>query len=260
MKRIEDRPIIVSLVSGKGGVSKTTSTVNLAASLALDGFKTLIVDVDRQSHSTKALDRYDPKGQSVADVMLNKADPRTIIVETGIENLFVLPAAYEPLETAQDKILLDMNRGHTTRLRALEVLDEYSFILVDCPPDLGLLTTNALAVSDYVLVPVVADRWGIEGLVNITNKMDIIREEFNSKLTLLGVFLARENRTVVNREVKLDLEQAFGDRFFHTAIRQSAAIAKSSFTDKPVVCGNASEPVAHDYIELKNEFLQKIRK
>ncbi len=258
MKRLTEKPIIISLVSGKGGVSKTTSTVNLAAALSLQGDKILVVDVDRQSHSTKSFDLYDPSVPSVADVMVSKIDPRQVMKKTTVEGISVLPAAYEALEKAQDQINVDINRDRVKRLKILETLNEFDYILIDCPPDLGLLTMNALAVSDFVLVPVVGDRWGVEGLDTIIRKTDISREEFNERLTLLGIFLVRDNRTVLNRDIKESLREFNNDSFFKNTIRQSASIGKSSMWNTPIVAALPNDPVSQDYINLAVEMKVRI--
>jgi chromosome partitioning protein len=251
--------IIYAIVSGKGGVGKSTSTANIAACIAQKGKKTLALDIDKQGHTTKAFKMYNPKEKSIADVMVDRIDPKEVIKFTGIPGLDIIPASYEPLEEAPDKINLDINRSRTNRLKSIESLD-YDYVVIDCPPDLGLLTMNVLAIADYVIVPVVADLWGIEGLGNIVKKIEVAREEHNPKLNLGGVFLVRDSRTTENSKVKKQLEIKLKDKFLKQTVRNSSMIGKATFSGKPIVILQPDAKVSLDYINLTKEVLEKCKK
>lgn len=252
-------PEIIAVVSGKGGVSKTTATANISTALAQQGLKILVGDIDKQSNCTKAFKAYNAKEKTIADVMVKKIDPREVIIATDIENLDIMPGAYEALEMAPELISADVNRSRTNRLKALKELNEYDFIIIDCPPNLDLLTMNVLAVADKVIVPVLADADGIEGLGYILKKIEIAREEFNSKLKLLGIFLSHDRNTVENREVKEQLHEAFKSKFLQTTIRFSAKVAKASFSREPLLIRFPEDKASQDYRELAKEILEKIK-
>lgn len=252
--------MIIAIVSGKGGVTKTTTTVNLSASLALDGYNVLVADTDKQSNSTKTLKAYSQTGYNIADVLVRKLDPRLAIKKSEVKNLDVLPSSYDPMEIAPDEIQLNINASRTNRLKCLEELTEYDFIIIDCPPSLDLITVNVLAVADYVLVPIIADSYGIEGLSHILKKIEIVREELNSKLNLLGIFLARENDDYSNRKVKATMQETFNDKFLKTTIRESKYLPRSTFHMVPLVVRYPSDNASIDYRDLAQELLLKFKR
>lgn len=246
-------PRVISIVSGKGGVGKTTSSTNISTILAGMGYKVLGVDLDKQSNFTKQFKLYSKERASVCDVLLYKKSPDEVILNTSIDNLDILPATYE-LENIPDMILLDINNRREERLKSL--LDtNYDFIIIDCPPSLDILVMNALVISDYILVPIKVDEWGIEGLENITNKMQIAQRSYNPKLKLLGTFVTCDNRTRLNKAVKLQLKELFKDKFFNTTIRNDKRVAESTFSDVPVVIIEPEAKVSIDYKELTKEVI-----
>ena len=247
---------IISLVNGKGGVGKTASSVNLAAGLTLEGYSVLILDLDKQANTTKHFKAYDPKRLSIYDVLINGVNPLDAIRKTEIEKLDIIPAVYE-IEDAADKILLDINKSRTKRLKKIEDLD-YDYIIIDCPPDLGIITINALTISDYVLVPITCDMWALEGFDKITSKMDMVRNEYNSKLKLLGVFVTLDNSTKVNKDMKIQLSNNFKEKFFQTAIRRSTKFSQSTFQYKPVIISDPKSTVGEDYKNFTKEVIKNV--
>jgi chromosome partitioning protein len=248
---------IISLVSGKGGVGKTASAINISAGLAKKGFKVLVIDIDKQYNLTKILNRYKPLQKSIYNVFIDKLPPSEAIQSTDIDNLDILPSSYD-LEDVPERILLDMNRSREGRLKEILNLD-YDFVIIDCPPDLGTITINALVISDYVLVPIKIDLGGIEGFDKISKRMNMVREEYNSKLQLLGCFITDyfEN-TVINMEVKKNIEKELKDKCFKTYIRHGIAYVESTFNATPVVL-DESLNVGIDYMNLVEEVLQNVK-
>jgi chromosome partitioning protein len=248
------KAIIIGLVTGKGGVGKTATSVNLATGLALKGKKTLILDIDKQGNTTKHLKCYNPKKPSIVDVILNNADPIQTIQKTKIENLDIIPSSYE-LEDVPDKIMLDINKSREKRLKAIESLD-YDYIIIDCPPDLAIITINALVICDYVMVPMIADFYSLEGFDKITAKMDMVRDNHNSKLKLLGVFINFDRNTTANKKMKVKLQNAFKDKFFNTSIRQCEKVRLSTFAFEPVVTFDPNATASIDYMNLVQEVMK----
>lgn len=247
---------IISIVNGKGGVGKTASSINLSAGLTLEGYRVLLIDLDKQGNTTKHFKLYDPKKPSIVEVIIDGIDPRKAIRHTDIENLDVLPSIYE-LEDVPDKILLDLSKSREKRLKEIKTLD-YDYVIIDCPPDLGIVTINALSISDYVLVPMIADMWSLEGFDKITKKIDIVRDNYNSQLKLLGVFVTLDKNTLVNKQIKDSLKVQFKDKFLDTSIRQSEALKKSTFNFVPVVISDPKSTVAIDYRDLVLEVIKNV--
>jgi len=248
--------MIISIVNGKGGAGKTASSINLSAGLTLEGYKVLLIDLDKQGNTTKHFKLYNPKKPSIVDVMIDGVNPREVIRHTEVKNLDLLPSVYE-LEDVPDKILLDLSKSREKRLKEIQNLD-YDFIIIDCPPDLGIITINALCVSDYVMVPMIADMWSLEGFDKITKKIDIVRDNYNSKLKLLGVFVTMDKNTSVNKQIKESLKQQFKDKFFNTSIRQAEALKKSTFNFMPVIISDPKSTVSIDYKNLVLEVIKNV--
>lgn len=251
------KPMILSVVSGKGGVGKTTSSTNISTVLACMGYKVLLADLDKQSNATKQFKLYSREKSSIVDVLLNRKTPDEVILNTSIDNLDILPATYE-LENVPDMILLDINNRREERLKCLLDTD-YDFIIIDCPPSLDILVMNALVITDYVIVPIKVDEWGIEGLDNITNKMQIAQRSYNPKLKLAGAFVTCDNRTRLNKAVKAQLKAMLKDKFFNTTIRNDKRVAESTFADMPVVLFEPNAKVSIDYKELTKEVIEYVK-
>lgn len=247
---------IISLVSGKGGVGKTASAINISAGLAKKGYKVLVIDIDKQYNLTKILNCYNTTQKSIYNVFIEKMPPFEAIRKTGIKNLDIIPSNYD-LEDVPERILLDINRSREGRLKEILKLD-YDYIIIDCPPDLGTITINALVISDYVLVPIKIDLGGIEGFDKITKRMNMVREEYNPKLKLLGCFITDYfEKTVIQKQVKKNVEEQLKGKCFKTCIRHGIAYVESTFNYIPVVFNNSN--VGIDYMKLVEEVLLNVK-
>lgn len=247
---------IISLVSGKGGVGKTASAINIATGLANKNFKVLVVDIDKQYNLTKILQCFNKNQKNVYHVLVEKTHPKEVIRNTNIPNLDIIPSCYD-LEDVAEKILLDINRSREGRLKGILELD-YDYVIIDCPPDLGIITINALVISDFVMVPIKIDLSGIEGFDKITQRMNMVQAEYNSKLKLLGCFFTDyfEN-TVINKEIKKNIESQLKDKCFKTYIRHGIAYVESTFNSTPVVLDRTVN-VGEDYYNLVEEVLRNV--
>ena len=194
----------LSILNIKGGVGKTTSTINLASTLAEEGKKVLIVDIDAQSNSTMLFKVYDIDALSVSDILLDKnINVIDVIKDTDFDNIDILPSNIS-LAFTEKKILLDVTRNQQNRLKkALEqVEDKYDYCLIDCPPSLNMITINALVASDEVIVPIKIDKFALDGLGYLLDSIDEVKDEFNPNLKFLGCFITMDNATTVNKEIK----------------------------------------------------------
>lgn len=245
----------ISMLNIKGGVAKTTSTINLAAILANEGKKVLVVDIDPQSNSTIVFKNYDINALSISDVLLQKEINITeIIKETEYENIDILPSNIS-LAFTEKKILLDITRNQQNRLKkALDLVEkEYDYCIIDCPPSLNMITINALVASDEVIVPIKIDKFALDGLEYLLQSIEEIKEEFNPNLIFKGCFITMDSATTVNKEIKKALKSILKDKLFDTSIRQNISVVESTFEQMPVIEYKQNSNASKDYKLLAKE-------
>lgn len=243
---------VVSIINIKGGVAKTTSTVNIAALLASKLNKVLIVDLDPQANTTKLLDMYSPEEKGTYEVLRGE-DVKPIKTSFKVD---LLPSNIR-LIMSESEILSDTRRSRENRLKKWLDKQEYDYVFIDCPPALGTLTTNALVASDYVLVPLKIDKFALDGFEYLLDSIEETKQEFNEKLKLLGVFVTMDKHTKINKEIKEDLTNALGDKFFKQTIRENVDVIKSTFYNAPVVISRPKANASKDYINLVKELESK---
>lgn len=251
---------IISIVNIKGGVGKTVSTVNMAACLGELGKRVLIVDADPQSNATQYLNCYDPEGISTYDVLMDKdLDINTVIKSTEVNNVDVVPANIK-LILCENEIINDTRRSRETRLKkVLEDLKEYDYVIIDCPPSLSVITTNALVASNYVLVPIKIDKFALDGFGYLLDTIDQISDEFNPDLEFLGAFITMDKRTAVNKNIKSELKEALKEKFLNTSIRENVKLVQSTFEQKPVIMFDKNAISSKDYRALTQEVMQHVK-
>lgn len=245
----------ISVLNIKGGVAKTTSTINLAATLSEAGNRVLVVDIDAQSNSTMAFKAYNIDDLSVSDVLLSKETHVTdVIKETEYENIDILGSNIS-LAFAEKKILLDITRNQQNRLKKAlnEIEDKYDYCIIDCPPSLNMITINALVASDEVIVPIKIDKFALDGLEYLLESIEEIKEEFNPNLKFKGCFVTMDTATVVNKEIKKALKSILNDKLFDTTIRQNVSVTEASFEQVPVVYYKKNSNASKDYKNLVKE-------
>lgn len=226
----------VAIANQKGGCGKTTTSVNLAAALALLGKRTLLIDLDPQAHATIGLG-HNPEDleQTVHNLFTDSCDSiSTVLIETGVEGLSLLPS--NVLLSGIDVELASVeNREYVLNDRLKEVRDKYDICVIDCSPSLSLLTLNALVASDEIIIPVQAHYYALEGLRLLLETIDIVKRRFNQNLQILGILLTFvEARTKLSRQVQRQMREFFGELVFDTVIHKDVRLAEAPSAHEPV--------------------------
>ena len=252
---------IISVANQKGGVGKTTTTVNLGACLAQDGKKVLLIDSDAQGNATSGLGVRKPDvKQDIYDVLVNEVSIKETIIKTSRENLSIVPAT---LQLAGAEIELTSMMARESRLKSAlaEVSDEYDFILVDCPPSLGHLTINAFAASDAILIPVQCEYYALEGLSQLLNTVRLVQKHFNPGLEIEGVLLTMyDARTNLGAEVVEEVRRYFQEKVYDTIIPRNVRLSEAPSHGKPIIDYDPRSKGAEVYQALAKEVLVREQK
>ncbi len=248
---------IISVSNQKGGVGKTTTTVNLAAALAYSGKKVLLVDIDPQGNSTSGLG-VNKKGltSSCYDVIIGQTKPEEVIVGGGVKNLELMPSN---VNLAGAEVELVSMEGREAQLKKnLEPLREkYDYIFIDCPPSLGLLTLNALIAADTVLIPIQCEFFALEGLSQLINTVKLVKHKFNSGLDVEGILLTMfDGRLNLSIQVADEVKKHFGNKVFKTTIPRNVRLSEAPSYGVPVIVYDKNSRGAVAYLELAGEFLK----
>lgn len=251
---------IISVANQKGGVGKTTTTVNLAACLAKQGQRVLIVDIDPQGNATSGLgvDKHQQRA-SIYEVLVGEADSPDAVIHTQVQNLDLLPSSIA-LAGAEVEMVSMMAREYVLQRALSGLSDRFDFILMDCPPSLGLLTVNALAASDCVLVPIQCEFYALEGLTQLMNSVHLVRKHLNPHLELLGVVLTMfDTRTNLSSQVSEEVRRFFAEKVFETVIPRNIRLAEAPSYGQPILQYDARCPGAEAYLALSDEVLARVK-
>jgi len=249
---------VISVANQKGGVGKTTTAINLATSLAVNEKKTLIIDVDPQANSTTGIG-IDAKlsDKTIYEALVGKLKLSEVIRDTQVPYLKIVPSHIN-LVGAEIEMLNIEKREFILKNLINEIKRDFDYIIIDCPPSLGLLTLNSLTASDSVIIPVQCEYYALEGLGQLLNTISIVQYQLNNRLKIEGVLLTMfDSRLRLSNQVVEEVKKHFGDKVFNTIIARNVRISESPSHGMPVILYDATCVGAQNYLELANEIIEK---
>lgn len=249
---------IVSFSNQKGGVGKTTTCVNMAAYIAADGKKVLLVDMDPQGNATTGLGfSKSSLQQSVYNVLIDDERASENITKTEVDNLDLLPSNID-LAGAEVELVYKKSREKVLKNALEEIRSQYDYIMIDCPPSLGLLTINALACADSVIIPIQSEYYALEGLSQLMNSISLVKKQLNPNLEVDGVVLTMyDSRSLISKQIAEEIKKFFTKRLFEIVVPRNVRLVEASSYGKPIMIHDPKCTGARAYKALSLEYLDR---
>lgn len=252
---------IIAIANQKGGVGKTTTSINLSASLAVLEYKTLLIDADPQANSTSGLG-FEPKNikTSIYECIIDQVEPKDVILKSETPNLDIIPAHID-LVGAEIEMINLPNREHMMKETLAKITDKYDYIIIDCSPSLGLITINALTAADSVIVPVQCEYFALEGLGKLLNTIKIIQSKLNPDLEIEGFLLTMyDSRLRLSNQIVEEVKTHFQHMVFNTIIQRNTRLGEAPSFGQTIIMHDASSKGAINYLNLARELIQRNEK
>ena len=247
---------IISIANQKGGVGKTTTSVNLSAILAKKGKKILLIDADPQGNATSGIGMDKENEFSTYDLLVSELSAVDIIKETEVKNLSICPSNLN-LAGAEVQLVSMMSREQRMKEKLAQVKDDFDFIFIDCPPSLGLITLNAFTASDSVLIPVQCEYYALEGLGQLINTVELVKKHLNKDLYIEGALLTMYDiRTNLSNQVVKEVKRYFNNRVYKTVIPRNVRVSEAPSYGLPITVYDPHSKGAKSYEKLGKEFLR----
>lgn len=247
---------IISVANQKGGVGKTTTAINLSASLALSGKKVLLIDMDPQANASSGLG-IEADSRGIYELLLGDASQEEVICCTEIETLKIIPSRVD-LTGAEIELVSKESREKVLKSALNGVREEFEFVIIDCPPSLGLLTLNALAVSNSVLIPMQCEYYALQGLGHLLKTLKLIKKSINPDLKVEGILLTMfDSRTLLAAQVKDQVQKYFSNFLLKTIIPRNVRLSEAPSHGKPIMLYAGRSRGADSYVELAKEIISR---
>ena len=249
---------IIAITNQKGGVGKTTTCVNMAAYLAREGRKILLIDLDPQGNATTGLGfSKSTLKKSVYNVLIEEEDVKDNVLPTELDGLYILPANID-LAGSEVELVYKKSREKVLKMALDKMKKDYDFLLIDCPPSLGLLTINALAAADSVIIPIQSEYYALEGLSQLMNSVALVRQHLNKELRVEGVVLTMyDGRSLISKQIAAEIKKYFTKKLYEIVIPRNIRLAEAPSHGKPILLHDSKCMGARAYAALTEEILKK---